>query len=493
MDQKAKTLLSMYKPDNIYDNFGEVIRKLTIKGMKGTNCTITFDFPITAISGYNGAGKSTIAQIALCLYRCDSNGKRKYLKDFFIKTLLDKQPYSMDASIDVDYAAKSESHKVEQLSLFENEKKESLKHTHVFYSSDRWAGYKHQPVRNVYYYGMSYFIPYQELNSNLLRDGNANIQSSRAYNKTIVDKVSEILSINYVGLNNNSISNEKRKEEVISAVNTETEYSENHMGCGEGRLLKLVDALENAPNKSLFVIEEPETALHQLAQHKLALYFLDICLRKRHQIIFTTHSAEIVGPLPIEARKYIERQDASTLVVDNATIAMLNNRLSGGYCKGLTIVTEDSIAKKYLLEIIRRFKPELLNDCEIISLTLGDSQVRAFIKGARECNFSVCAILDENEKKNIANYILAFPENVPPEKAVFSDEQIKKFYEEEYNYDITKLDGDHHSYIKKICDDLAEPMDYISARSIKEYVKSKSYNYYKEILENISQWVQNLK
>lgn len=57
MDNKAKKLLSMYKPEKIYENFGDVIRKLTIKGMKGTNCAITFDFPITAISGFNGAGK----------------------------------------------------------------------------------------------------------------------------------------------------------------------------------------------------------------------------------------------------------------------------------------------------------------------------------------------------------------------------------------------------------------------------------------------------
>ena len=127
--------------------------------------------------------------------------------------------------------------------------------------------------------------------------------------------MSNILSIEYTDLQNNSVSNDKREEEVISAKSVSAEYSENHMGCGEGRLLKLVDALENAPNMSLFVIEEPETALHQSAQHKLSEYFLDVCLRKRHQIIFTTHSTEVLSALPPQARKYIELDEIEQALV----------------------------------------------------------------------------------------------------------------------------------------------------------------------------------
>lgn len=494
MDNKAKKLLSMYKPEKIYENFGDVIRKLTIKGMKGTNCAITFDFPITAISGFNGAGKSTIAQIALCAYNSPSEEKRKYLKDFFIKTLLDKSPYLEDASIDIDYAAKYEPSKLKQLSLFgDADEGETLRRVHMHYSTDRWAGYRHQPQRQVYYYGMSYFIPYQELNSNLLRDSNANVVSSAIFDSKIVERVSEILSIEYEGLKNNSISNDKREEKVISAKSISADYSENHMGCGEGRLLKLVYALENAPNKSLFVIEEPETALHQLAQHKLSQYFLDVCLRKKHQIIFTTHSTELLSSLPVEARKYIERQKDFTAVVDNATIALLNNRLSGGYYKGLTIVTEDKIAERCLKEIIRRFKPELLGHCDIIGLDIGFTQVRDYVKWSRECNFSVCGVLDENSKKSLAQYILAFPENVPPEKAILKDEVVIAFFKTEYDYDITKLKGDHHSFFSDISKELSEPLDYIVSMSIKKYVKSKNQDYYSEIINTLSAWTAELK
>ena len=103
MSTTIEKLTKQYLPANRYDNFGSVLLGLNIRGIKGTNCSLTFDFPVTAIAGFNGAGKSTIAQIALCMYRSldgDEHNRRKYLKDFFVKTLLDKTPYDKDATIE---------------------------------------------------------------------------------------------------------------------------------------------------------------------------------------------------------------------------------------------------------------------------------------------------------------------------------------------------------------------------------------------------------
>ena len=113
MSDIVNKLKNQYSPSNKFANFGPVILGLDIKGIKGTNCKITFDFPITAIAGFNGAGKSTIAQIALCMYRAmdgDNVNGRKYLKDFFMKTVLDKTPYTSDAHITVVYATDKESY-----------------------------------------------------------------------------------------------------------------------------------------------------------------------------------------------------------------------------------------------------------------------------------------------------------------------------------------------------------------------------------------------
>lgn len=74
------------------------------------------------------------------------------------------------------------------------------------------------------------------------------------------------------------------------------------MGFGEGRTLYLVDLLENSPEQSLFVIEEPETSLHEHAQHELAKYLLDVCFRRHHQVILSTHSDQILSALPSASR-----------------------------------------------------------------------------------------------------------------------------------------------------------------------------------------------
>ena len=92
----------------------------------------------------------------------------------------------------------------------------------------------------------------------------------------------EILGSPYNSVEVATIINQTKAAEMGFATRFGARYSENHMGCGEGRLIRMIDAIENAPEKSLIVIEEPETALHQDAQHNLAIYFLQVCKRKRH-------------------------------------------------------------------------------------------------------------------------------------------------------------------------------------------------------------------
>lgn len=497
----VKTLENQFLPENRYHNFGPILLGLAIKGIKGINCNISFDFPITAISGYNGAGKSTIAQIALCMYRAPEEPvetKRKYLKDFFVKTLLDKSPYLQDAHIVARYA--SDSH--QQTSLFDDESTAYSKTINVHYSTDRWAGYKHQPQKPVYYYGMSYFIPYQELNSNLLRDTNANVTNSIQFDNKIVKIVADILSIKYTALQNNAISNNKRTESVISANksttscsenNITTSYSENHMGCGEGRLLKLVHALESAPEKSLFVIEEPETALHQLAQHKLSQYFLDVCNRKKHQIIFTTHSPDMQRDLPAQARKYIQRDKGGiTSFVTSPSIAQIENYLSGGYVRKMVVVTEDEVAKLYIMEILRKYCRMVFDNCQFFDMNLGYKDIKDYVKKSQECGMKVYGVVDEKRRADIPNCILSFPDEEAPEKCILADEVTRKSILNEFDFDCNTFSDDHHKLFEKIAKRKNEDTDYVKNRCFKLYVESKGQDYFQEIISTMSEWLKNI-
>ncbi|WP_148425047.1 AAA family ATPase [Komagataeibacter europaeus] len=57
-----KKLSEKYKIGNRYKNFGPVISSVTIHGFRGISAKINFDYPITALSGFNGSGKSTVGR-----------------------------------------------------------------------------------------------------------------------------------------------------------------------------------------------------------------------------------------------------------------------------------------------------------------------------------------------------------------------------------------------------------------------------------------------
>lgn len=54
-------LTNKFLPANRYANFGPALKSIHIQGFRGINdLTVDFQYPITAISGLNGAGKSTV-------------------------------------------------------------------------------------------------------------------------------------------------------------------------------------------------------------------------------------------------------------------------------------------------------------------------------------------------------------------------------------------------------------------------------------------------
>ena len=61
MADRAKQLINKFAPQNRYANFGSALRSVRIDGFRGINdLEIPFEYPVVAISGLNGSGKSTV-------------------------------------------------------------------------------------------------------------------------------------------------------------------------------------------------------------------------------------------------------------------------------------------------------------------------------------------------------------------------------------------------------------------------------------------------
>lgn len=148
MPDPVPQLRAKYSEEHRYANFGAALTGMRIEGFRGINgLNIEFDSPIIAFSGLNGAGKSTVGQLAVCTHRKPATAqqyKRYYVKDFFPSSVADPNPFSANARVQFRY---------------QTDVTGSRQEVTVSRAIREWSGYKRQPERHCYYVGFSLYIP----------------------------------------------------------------------------------------------------------------------------------------------------------------------------------------------------------------------------------------------------------------------------------------------------------------------------------------------
>ena len=139
-------LASKFKPEHRFANFGPLIVSAKIDGFRGVKADINFEFPVTALSGFNGSGKSTVGQLLLCGYKkltAAINAKRFYVVNFFPVSVVDPKPFDDAALIPFKY---------------QTDKADVLQELTITRAATEWSGYKRQPERNTEYVGFTVYI-----------------------------------------------------------------------------------------------------------------------------------------------------------------------------------------------------------------------------------------------------------------------------------------------------------------------------------------------
>ena len=465
MSNPNQKLLAKFKPDNRYSNFGPFLRKIEINGFRGLrDVVVKFDHPVTAISGLNGTGKSTIGQLCVCAYKKPSTTtryRRQYIKDFFPISPADPTPIDDNPSLIFQYST-------------DNSRR--LKNVTVTRASSAWSGYKRQPERCCYYIGFTVYIPKVERRDLSVYGGKSLILTEkREISQEIQDKLSRIIGQKYDEFAFQNVESKRKKAEIGVATRFGYSYSENNMGFGEGRVLYIVDKLENSPDQSLFVIEEPETSLHENAQYELAKYLLDVSNRKHHQIILSSHSGIFMSAFPSVSRKLLVRKNDGVIIHGGISANQVKSILSGGHNKSLDICVEDHFAKLLLIEAIRIINKDLLAQVKIHEIGDTKAVIRA-LHILQETGKNAIAVRDADIGADPAQKIFSFPGSQPPEKEVFENEKVKEFINEKYDIDIewliTQSDTkDHHKISEIIAKEISSVADTISIIAIEEYVK----------------------
>lgn len=321
-----------------------------IDGLRGwTGQRIEFRFPIVAIVGENGAGKSTVLQTAAVGYK--SHDKDRFASDFFPNT-----PFEDVSGVVLRYSyIRGEQHI----------------NGRVRKPSNRWRGNPDRPEREVRYVDLRRTQPVNARTgyAQLLRRGVIEGVNS-PFDPAKLSRLSTILGKQYEGAGISTTDAGDDKPVPVLRVGGRR-FSGFHQGAGEITAAELL-ALEY-PRHSIILIDEIETSLHPRAQRRLMRDLATVARLKELQIILTTHSPYVLEELPDEARIYLMEGQAGKNPIVGVSPDFAMTRMDEEAHPECDIYVEDNRAGTMLSEMIVRADRDILSRCKIIPF--GSAQV----------------------------------------------------------------------------------------------------------------------
>ncbi|SDZ24399.1 AAA domain-containing protein [Amycolatopsis xylanica] len=260
-------------------NYRKYLRKVHITRLRAlTDATVSFDFPVTAIVGPNGGGKTTVIGAAACAY----------------KSILPRRFFAKSGKFDnsmADWQAEYE--------ILDRDFPQGVIQRTASFKSVRWR--RDAPDRVVLVFGVSRTVPANE-RPELQRCASPSFSVPEINIKNLsvdtVHAVGKILGKDISSFSQMSID-EQGRVSLLAGVNGVGEsYSEFHFGAGESSVIRMIAEIEQAPDYSMALIEEIENGLHPVATRKMVDYLIDVASRKKIQVIFTTHSEGALEALP---------------------------------------------------------------------------------------------------------------------------------------------------------------------------------------------------
>jgi ABC-type multidrug transport system ATPase subunit len=388
-------------------SYRKYLPKLTLKRLRGfSEEPVSFDFPVTAIIGPNGGGKTTVMGAAACAYKAVSPRR------FFAKSGIYDESMQ-DWSIEYEIVDKDVT------------PRDVLRRTANF-KNLRWN--RDAPDREVLIFGVSRTVPANERSDMAFMARNkfaVPAQNITLLSESVATAVSRILGKDVRQFS--TMRRDARGDISLLAGRTSSGsgYTEFHFGAGESSIIRMVLAIESAPDSCLILIEEIENGLHPVATIRLVEYLVEVADRKKVQVIFTTHSNEALLPLPSKA-VWVATKDK--LYQGKLDIASLR-AITGEITKTAAVFVEDMFAKAWVEAILRTRAMDLVDHVEVHAME-GDGIAVAV---NRHHNLdpsveapSVCIVDgDSKQQTSEAEKVYRLPGNLP--EAFVFDQVLEKW------------------------------------------------------------------
>ena len=424
---------------------------ITKGGIRGLRAPfeLNFEYPITAIVGENGSGKSTILAMAACAFhnsgsftpqnrvRLNTSQIRRYYRysDFF--TFNSDEEGIAELEIKAEYLGKDA-----PATDIRRKKPDG-----------KWNDYNRRPARVVSFLGIQRIVPPSESSTH---QGYSKKFKKQAFDdnqrKQLERSMSYVLDRPYTNIELKEFNAHK----LFSTMRGDLRYTGFNMGAGEHAVLGLILEIISAGKGALIVVDEIELGLHTRAQIRLIETLKKLCNTNNCQIICSTHSKEVLEALPPEGRIFIRRGESKNEIIPGISPEYAFGLLAREKTNELHILVEDAAAKDFLENILSL---EVRERIKIIPSGSAEAVLKALAVHYRETaqreSFRYIAFLDGDQKnKSIQrikktlehtlenrtlkdeefdilqrHHIKYLPGNSPPEKEILTQVNTPENYE----------------------------------------------------------------
>ncbi|MXW63665.1 MAG: ATP-binding protein [Bacteroidetes bacterium SB0662_bin_6] len=373
-----------------------LLKAITIDGppkLRGIEkLRIEFDYPITAICGRNGVGKSTILSLAALSAKrpkdwrvapWPTSPRRKqsslmnyHWSDFFFRH--HSAPSYTDFKVRFDYSIAGNEIEIERL------RTEKYRwRTNPDYGRSKQPRF---PKRSIEFVSLSRILPPSELRDARNAFGTKKESSTESLSEDILENLSWILDRPYT-----TVDVHETNKVRLARCNAGADYSGFDMGAGENAAIAILSALGRLPNAGLLLIEEIEHGFHPEAQKRLINALTKIVKKTKQQIIFTTHSEHIIDALPREARVLVNKVNDDHKVLQSPTTRLAMSNMIGTTQEEATIYVEDDFAETLVsnclpLALRSRVRIVAIGDASKVASQMG-AHIRGGYLGQARCIF----------------------------------------------------------------------------------------------------------
>ncbi|UUX97462.1 ATP-dependent endonuclease [Aquabacterium sp. J223] len=370
---------------------------IELSGVRGwVGQRVDFGFPIVALVGENGSGKSTVLQSSASVYKSNTKLSESFASDFFPDT-----PFETISGVTLRFSYREGA----------NSQTKTIRKP-----SDRWRGNPERPERPVIYVDLSRIQPVGARVGflKLLKAG-VTEHSHDPFDPDRLQRLSYIVGKKYAnaGISSTNVD-EKRRVPVLTLG--DSRYSGFHQGAGEIAAAELL--AQPFPKYSLVLIDEIETSLHPRAQRRLVRDLARIARENELQIVLTTHSPYVLEELPPEGRIYLMEGHAGKSVVTGVSPDFAMTRMDEEQHPECDLYVEDPRAGLLVREALIKVDKDLLDRVQIIPY--GSAQVGIALGMMRHQNrFPRPSVVFLDGDQDSAHGCDVLPGNDAPEVVIF--------------------------------------------------------------------------